>query len=195
MSRGKERSKLQTVVGIVNSASKFAGFWDHDFRKKVEFCSAFYVLDPMKDLTEPELVRFAIKLIPSVQEKLGNFEWNSRRLHRLQGYTFPKPFTKKARPKNIHKNGNFPSQQEIRDFYLSWEWKRVRYDFLKDRSRRCGCCGATPESGNKIVVDHIRPIRHNWHLRLDPTNLQCLCDDCNMGKGSRDETDWRANRL
>jgi 5-methylcytosine-specific restriction endonuclease McrA len=42
-----------------------------------------------------------------------------------------------------------------------------------------------------VVVDHIRPIRHHWELRLDINNLQLLCDDCNKGKGSTDETDWR----
>lgn len=42
-----------------------------------------------------------------------------------------------------------------------------------------------------MVVDHIKPIRKHWHLRLDSNNLQILCDDCNMGKGSRGETDWR----
>lgn len=85
-----------------------------------------------------------------------------------------------------------PSQEAtIRAFYDSWEWKRLRYDFIKDQKRRCQCCGATAEGGAKIVVDHIKPIRRFWSARLDKTNLQLLCDDCNMGKGSRDETDWR----
>ena len=82
--------------------------------------------------------------------------------------------------------------QELLSFYDSWEWKRLRYDFLKDRCRRCQCCGATPESGAKIVVDHVKPIRFFWELRLDSCNLQILCDDCNMGKGSRDRSDWRS---
>jgi hypothetical protein len=88
-----------------------------------------------------------------------------------------------------------PQEELISEFYHSWEWKRVRYDFLKGRQRRCECCGATPEHGVRIVVDHIKPIRHYWDLRLDPANLQLLCDDCNMGKGSRDETDWRPSAL
>ena len=80
----------------------------------------------------------------------------------------------------------------VRDeFYASWEWKRLRYDFLKDKARRCGCCGRSPDDGVAVNVDHIKPIRHHWRLRLDYNNLQILCSDCNMGKGSRDETDWR----
>jgi 5-methylcytosine-specific restriction endonuclease McrA len=45
--------------------------------------------------------------------------------------------------------------------------------------------------GALIVVDHIRPLRKHWHLRLDPANLQVLCSDCNMGKSNSDVTDWR----
>jgi hypothetical protein len=81
--------------------------------------------------------------------------------------------------------------KHIEDFYKSWDWKRTRYDFLQNKARRCECCGATPNDGIRIVVDHIKPIRLYWHLRLEQTNLQLLCDDCNMGKGSHDETDWR----
>lgn len=82
-------------------------------------------------------------------------------------------------------------QDKIDAFYASWEWKRLRYDYLKGKERRCECCGARPSDGVRIVVDHIKPIRHYWHLRFEKSQLQMLCDDCNMGKGSRDETDWR----
>jgi 5-methylcytosine-specific restriction endonuclease McrA len=81
---------------------------------------------------------------------------------------------------------------DVQSWYRSWEWARVRYAFLRGKERRCQCCGLTPADGIKIVVDHVKPIRHFWHLRADPTNLQLLCDTCNRGKGSHDETDWRA---
>jgi 5-methylcytosine-specific restriction endonuclease McrA len=80
--------------------------------------------------------------------------------------------------------------EAIRQFYASWEWKRLSYDVKLERSRKCECCGAkAPEV--RIHTDHIKPIRKHWHLRLDRSNLQILCEDCNMGKGSRDETDFR----
>lgn len=85
-----------------------------------------------------------------------------------------------------------------REFYNGWDWRTLRYSVLKERGRRCECCGATPSdtdlNGNpvKIIVDHIKPISRYWHLRLDKTNLQILCDECNQGKGAWDETDWRA---
>jgi 5-methylcytosine-specific restriction endonuclease McrA len=79
-------------------------------------------------------------------------------------------------------------------FYASRGWKVFRYRILKERGRTCECCRATAADGAVIVVDHIRPLRQFWHLRLDPTNLQVLCNDCNMGKSNRDVTDWREPR-
>jgi 5-methylcytosine-specific restriction endonuclease McrA len=79
---------------------------------------------------------------------------------------------------------------KIRNFYDSWEWRRLSFDVKIERGRVCECCGARPPDV-RIVTDHIKPLRHYWHLRLDKTNLQVLCDDCNKGKGSRDETDFR----
>lgn len=82
-------------------------------------------------------------------------------------------------------------------FYLSWDWRTLRMDVLKERGRRCECCGATPSGIDmagkpvKLCVDHIKPLSRYWHLRLDKTNLQILCDECNQGKGAWDETDWR----
>jgi 5-methylcytosine-specific restriction endonuclease McrA len=51
-----------------------------------------------------------------------------------------------------------------------------------------------PAHGVRIVVDHIRPVRTRPHLRLKLTNLQILCDACNVGKGRRDRTDWWRRR-
>lgn len=52
------------------------------------------------------------------------------------------------------------------------------------------CCGnAYPHV--IINVDHIKPVRKYWHLRLDFDNLQVLCSTCNKAKGNWDETDFR----
>lgn len=83
------------------------------------------------------------------------------------------------------------SEADIQAFYESWDWKRLRYRALQRHGRKCLSCNVAASDGARIVVDHIKPIRHHWHLRLDPENVQPLCDDCNMGKGSWDETDFR----
>jgi hypothetical protein len=71
------------------------------------------------------------------------------------------------------------SETDLKDFYRSWAWKRLRYEAIKRYGRQCQCCG----TGGRIVVDHIRPVRTHPHLRLKLSNLQILCNDCNMGEG------------
>lgn len=77
------------------------------------------------------------------------------------------------------------------DFLRSFEWRRVRMQILKRDGARCACCGASPETGAVMNVDHIKPRRLFPALALDPSNLQVLCNECNHGKGNWDMTDWR----
>lgn len=84
------------------------------------------------------------------------------------------------------------SWKEASEFYASWEWRQARYEVLREQGRKCVCCGATPEGGAVLHVDHIKPLRDNWSLRLRKSNLQVLCGDCNAGKGFKYKDDWRA---
>ena len=47
--------------------------------------------------------------------------------------------------------------------------------------------------GIKLNVDHIKPRKKYPKLALDVDNLQVLCNECNHGKGNRDDTDWRGD--
>ena len=80
----------------------------------------------------------------------------------------------------------------LAEFYRSSDWKRLRYKVFTASSGRCACCGHSAKDGAKMIVDHIKPLRFYWDLRLMESNLQILCDDCNLGKASDDQTDWRA---
>ena len=53
----------------------------------------------------------------------------------------------------------------------------------------CECCLATATL--QWHVDHVRPRSTHPALALEPANLQVLCQDCNLGKGTRYATDWR----
>jgi HNH endonuclease len=77
------------------------------------------------------------------------------------------------------------------DFLLSYEWRRLRMEVLKRDGAKCRCCGATPETGAVMNVDHIKPRRTHPELALDPVNCQVLCNICNHGKGNWDQTNWR----
>lgn len=76
-------------------------------------------------------------------------------------------------------------------FLMSFEWRRLRMQALKKYGSKCMCCGATPESGAIMNVDHIKPRKLFPSLALDINNLQILCHECNHGKGNWDMTDWR----
>jgi 5-methylcytosine-specific restriction endonuclease McrA len=79
----------------------------------------------------------------------------------------------------------------IPKFYNTPEWKRIRYEALKQSNGRCECCGAGSKEGATLNVDHILPRRSFPKLALDINNLQVLCAWCNEGKGNWDQTDWR----
>lgn len=95
-----------------------------------------------------------------------------------------------ATPKKLPRHADKTTKDA---FYASWEWRTVRMVVLKKYGHRCQSCGAKPLAGNEVrlTVDHIKPLSKHWELRLDPDNLQVLCDECNMGKGAWDETDYR----
>lgn len=76
-------------------------------------------------------------------------------------------------------------------FYVSDEWRRVRYEALRLHGAVCQCCGTKAAKGNPLHVDHIKPRSKHPELALDINNLQVLCADCNLGKSARDQTDWR----
>jgi len=73
------------------------------------------------------------------------------------------------------------------DFYQSREWLELRYRALCASQGKCQCCGAR----GRLHVDHIKPRSKYPNLQLSLSNLQILCDECNLGKSNIDETDWR----
>lgn len=144
------------------------------------------------------------KIIPAVIQHLGIAPQNPRDKIEVAKLIEPEAFASKKNPtKNgleravrfgtppcRHETNGAITEEQIREFYASWEWKRLSYDVKINRGRKCECCGAKAPNV-RIHTDHVKPIRHHWHLRLERSNLQVLCEDCNMGKGSRDETDFR----
>lgn len=99
------------------------------------------------------------------------------------------PDDKIPAPKKSSK-GQEPCSNAI-SFYDTDEWKRLRYAALVAHGGRCLCCGRSAYDGVKIHVDHIKPISRYPELKLEISNLQPLCEDCNLGKKAWDMTDWR----
>lgn len=92
---------------------------------------------------------------------------------------------------------HFPQPANVagQEFLESYAWRRLRMIALKRFGTKCMCCGACPESGSAVNVDHIKPRKLFPHLALDLGNLQVLCHECNHGKGNWDMTDWRPKKF
>lgn len=112
-----------------------------------------------------------------------------------------KRYPKKDQHKSVLKYADGPSSVLIPkrktnkelaiEFYTSDAWRHVRYQALKAHGGACQCCGARGGGGVMLHVDHIKPRSRFPKLELTLSNLQVLCEDCNMGKRAWDETDWR----
>ena len=68
---------------------------------------------------------------------------------------------------------------------------KLRYETLVKYNARCLLCGATPDDGIRVDVDHVKPVSKYPELVNDPDNLQVLCEACNSGKSNRTEDDFR----
>lgn len=87
--------------------------------------------------------------------------------------------------------GDFYSHQNAQILYNSSEWQKLRYFVLSRDKGVCQLCGRGRKDGVVLHIDHIVPLSVDWSKRLDPNNLQTLCEDCNLGKSNKDCIDWR----
>lgn len=62
---------------------------------------------------------------------------------------------------------------------------RLRLEVLKRDQFRCSFCGRSPamEAGVFLHIDHKQPFSKGGETTIE--NLQCLCADCNIGKGNK----------
>jgi len=102
---------------------------------------------------------------------------------------------KKAKKSNSSYNWNQKPKHRASPtndkFYLSQNWRELRYLVFKNCDGRCMCCGASAKDGVRIHADHIKPRSIYPEPELEITNVQVLCEDCNVGKSNWDVTDWR----
>jgi len=105
-----------------------------------------------------------------------------------------------ASGKNTYKKNRIVPYQELCDLYMQWRngkkyeetsrrerkymTNEMRYDVLKRDNFKCQKCGITAKDGAKLHVDHIIPVSKGGKTTL--SNLQTLCDRCNLGKSNKD---------
>ena len=109
----------------------------------------------------------------------------------------PKPIFGRKRKKKARKQAKKNLQRLPGDeFYVSKEWRTVRYRVIKKYAGACMACGRTKKDhGIVIHVDHIKPRSIYPDLALTYDNLQLLCEDCNLGKSNKCEIDWRPKEM
>jgi 5-methylcytosine-specific restriction endonuclease McrA len=111
-----------------------------------------------------------------------------------QGVRPRKKRTPSANGPDLHRRKPIgaPHPEYVKDaeFYTSIAWRELRLEALRNM-RNCQACGRGPQHGVILHVDHIQPRYKAPHLSLVLSNLQVLCEDCNIGKGAWDETDFR----
>jgi len=73
-----------------------------------------------------------------------------------------------------------------KNFYRTKAWRELRFAVLMSSNGKCRVCGANSETGVKMHVDHIKPRSLYPELALEPSNLQVLCEDCNLGKAANE---------
>lgn len=84
------------------------------------------------------------------------------------------------------------TKQSSKQFYESPEWRSLRYRVLEKHSGECMLCGRSKRKHGVVIhVDHIKPKSKYPELALEYNNLQLLCEDCNLGKSNKYETDYR----
>lgn len=84
-----------------------------------------------------------------------------------------------------------PSEQESLPSDPSRTSKKFRYLVLSRSNGRCCLCGRSASDGAVLQIDHIKSKFRFPELAKDPSNYQTLCQECNVGKGELDDTDWR----
>jgi 5-methylcytosine-specific restriction endonuclease McrA len=142
------------------------------------------------ELEVPDLLAGAAHLSKNERKKIAGQVRSLKNQQPKKQKPIKQPKVKKLKVKSAVEHPDY-AWVNSDDFLKSFEWRKLRMMALKRDGARCVCCGATAAGGSQIHVDHIKPRRSHPELALALSNLQILCEDCNHGKGSWDDTDWR----
>ena len=97
--------------------------------------------------------------------------------------------------KTLVECGGSATVRQLAQAVLALDESQLRYEALKRAGKRCELCGVEEGDSNyenrlPLHVDHI--VQRSKGGSNDIENLQVLCRACNLGKGNRDDTDFRS---
>jgi hypothetical protein len=82
-------------------------------------------------------------------------------------------------------------------FRSSVPWLKMRFSVLAENAERNGgvaTCELCSSTSGSMHVDHIEALSRCFEKRLDRSNLQVLCADCNIGKLDGTPIDFRKSK-
>lgn len=82
---------------------------------------------------------------------------------------------------------NLEKKKKTAQYQRSLMTPKLRFDVMRRDGFRCKYCGRTEADGVKLHVDHIKPVSKGGKTEM--SNLQTLCDECNLGKSDFYEFD------
>lgn len=198
---GADVATAQNVVNLVNDVFEMNVVYSGDFGAAIDEMWGY-----ISGLSKSQRKKLRLRNLTKVTYPMKGV-MRSRRQSKLDRQKYYSDVETVARAKRdmalveTIKTAKFkhpaPSTATKEEFYKSWEWRTLRMEAIQKHGNSCQCCGAAPGQKDaagapvRICVDHIKPISKHWNLRLDLSNLQILCDECNMGKGNWSETDFR----
>lgn len=101
--------------------------------------------------------------------------------HKERHYTFGQI---KVLVPQVHQGLEYRKTQEyLRRLERSKVTASLRYDVIRRDNSTCKLCNASIEDGIKLHVDHIIPVSKGGKTEL--SNLQTLCERCNLGKTNK----------
>lgn len=82
---------------------------------------------------------------------------------------------------------NLEKKKETVQYQRSLMTPKLRFDVMRRDGFRCKYCGRSEADGVKLHIDHIKPVSKGGKTEM--SNLQTLCDECNLGKSDFYEFD------
>lgn len=74
--------------------------------------------------------------------------------------------------------GRLYREKNIRKFYVSKHWRKLRARVLKESKYECQMCKHRGKYARAIVVHHMEHVKDRPDLALTKSNLMSLCASC-----------------
>lgn len=198
-----DRARANSIVlyNIENNNNNIREFILNAYRNKKtydQYLNEFHVLNEKTSIEDIEATGYNEEKFYKLEKRILELEKIKDNVFNISLNVIVSYSTPSG--KNTYKKNKVLSYQELCDLYMQWRngkkyeetSKRerkymtddLRYDVLKRDNFACQKCGATAKDGAKLHVDHIIPVFKGGKTTI--SNLQTLCDRCNIGKGTKE---------